>query len=187
MSCPIGWARCLIPGFATLSLAIGLGGCGEDSNSSASPATDASIATSGKAAQPVVNRDLKTFDVCERVPAAEVAVVLDSIPEQTTATATMNTYSTDCTYTVHRDESTRNYAIVFVYAPEWWDASTAGNIEKIDDLGDEAYLKSESLGGFTSVNILVKNDMMLETRAETPRQARELAILALRRLTGADK
>ena len=126
--------------------------------------------------------------MCARLPTAEVAKILDSTPEQISASATMTTYSSDCTYTVQRDESTRNYAIdVFVYAPEWWDTSAAGTIEKIDGLGDEAYLENESQGSSTTIKVLVKGDMMIDVRAESPQQARELAPLALERLTGADR
>ncbi len=180
------WVRCLTPGFAALILAIGLGGCGQES-SNMPAASDTGTRTTATTARSVDTRDLKTFDVCARVPTADVAIILDSIPEQTSATATMTTYSSDCTYTVQRDESTRNYAIVFVYAPEWWDPSAAGNIEKIDGLGDEAYLEDESQGSSTTIKVLVKGDMMIDVRAESPEQARKLTLLALRRLTGAER
>jgi len=72
-------------------------------------------------------------------------------------------------------------------APRWWDTSAAGNVEKIDGLGDEAYLESENQGGSTTVRVLVKGDMMFDVRTESPQQARELALLAFRRLTGADR
>ncbi|MCU7877714.1 MAG: hypothetical protein KZQ84_13100, partial [Candidatus Thiodiazotropha sp. (ex Lucinoma borealis)] len=54
----------------------------------------------------------------------------------------------------------------------------------IEGLGDEAYLEKESSGSFKKINVLVKGDFMLDTRANTLEEARGLTELALKRLTG---
>lgn len=108
----------------------GLGGCSQESSSTA-PASKQGKTTSAQTAPPTVKRDLKSFDVCARVPAAAVAGILASTPERITGEATMTAYASDCTYTIRRDEGAKDYAMVWLYAPEMWDPSAAGKIEKI--------------------------------------------------------
>ena len=167
---------------AALIVAAGLGACSQESSSTA-PASNQGKATSAQTAPPTVKRDLKSFDVCARVPAATVAGILASTPERITGQATMTTYASDCTYTIRRDEGAKDYAMVWLYAPEMWDPSAAGKIEKIEGLGDAAYLEKEGSGSFRTVMVLVKGNFVLDARADTPEQARELAKLALKRLT----
>ena len=60
----------------------------------------------------------------------------------------------------------------------------AVEIEKIDGLGNDAYLEKESAGPFKKIKVLVMDDLMLDARANSAEQARGLAELALERLTG---
>ena len=55
---------------------------------------------------------------------------------------------------------------------------------EIEGLGDDAYLEKGSIGSFNKINVLVEGDFMLDTRANSPEQARGPAELALERLSG---
>lgn len=127
-------------------------------------------------------RDLSALDVCARLPVAAVAEIMDSTAERTSGQATMTTHATDCTYTIERGEGARDYVMVWLYAPEMWAPAMAGEDEEIAGLGDEAYLTQGS-GSFKRVHVLLKGHFMLDTRADSPVQARKLAELALKRLT----
>lgn len=172
----------LITGLATMILIAGLGACSQDPNSTTA-AKNANKAAATNSAPPAKKRDLSTFDVCAQVPAAAVAGIMGSTPEQTSGKATMRTYASDCTYTIQRGEGVRDYAIVWVYAPEMWMPASASTDEKIAGLGDDAYFTQGS-GSFKTVHVLVKGDFMLDTRADSAEQARKLAELAFKRLTG---
>ena len=170
---------------ALLLAAILLVGCGDgsqDSNSNAAAKTP-NKAASTPSAPPGEERDLSALDVCARLTIAAVAEIMGSTAERTSGKATMATHATDCTYTIERDEGARDYAMVWLYAPQMWEPATAGEDEEITGLGDEAYLTQGS-GSFQRVHVLVKDDFMLDTRADSPEQARKLAELAIERLTG---
>ncbi|MCU7883696.1 MAG: hypothetical protein KZQ82_05795 [Candidatus Thiodiazotropha sp. (ex Lucinoma annulata)] len=161
----------------------GLNGCSQQSNNTTS--TESQGKENHRAqTQTVAKRDLSSFDVCVRLPATDVAGVLGSTPDQTTAKATMLSYASDCTYTIELGDGMKNYAIIFIYSPEMWAPTMAGEIKMIEGLGDEAYLEKESSGSFKKINVLVKGDFMLDTRANTLEEARGLTELALKRLTG---
>lgn len=170
---------------APLLVAILLVGCGSGSQDSSSTAGAKTPNEAGPtpSAAPGGMRDLSAFDVCARLPVAAVAEIMGSTPERTSGKATMTTHATDCTFTVERGEGAKEYAMVWIYAPEMWAPATAGEDEEIDGLGDEAYMTQGS-GSFKRVHVLVKGDFMLDTRADSPVQARNLAELTLERLTG---
>ncbi|MCU7890711.1 MAG: hypothetical protein KZQ78_03480 [Candidatus Thiodiazotropha sp. (ex Ustalcina ferruginea)] len=172
-------AICLVVALLTA----GLDGCSQQSNNTAS--TESQSKENHRAqTQTVAKRDLSSFDVCVRLPATDVAGVLGSTPGQTSTKATMLSYASDCTYTIELGDGMKNYAMIWIYSPEMWAPSMAGEIEKIEGLGNEAYLEKESIGSFEKINVLVKGDFMLDTRANTQEEARGLAELALKRLTG---
>jgi hypothetical protein len=123
--------------------------------------------------------DLTTLDVCAMVPAADVAAIMGATAAQTTGGATMGSFAADCTYTVERGDSVRDYAMVFVYPPTLWDPSSASGAQPIAGLGDEAY--ADKPFSFDQVNVLV-NGVFLQTRGNSPEEARKLADLAVGRL-----
>jgi hypothetical protein len=123
--------------------------------------------------------DLTTFDVCTMVPAADVAAIMGATAAQTTGEATMGSFAADCTYTVERGDNVRDYAMVFVYPPTHWDPSSATGAQPIADLGDEAY--ADKPFSFDQVNVLVQG-AFLQTRGNSPAEARKLADLAVARL-----
>jgi hypothetical protein len=129
-------------------------------------------------AQPAAKRDLSTFDVCARLPAA--AAVLGSTPDQTSAKTTMSAYTANCTYTIEHGDGATSYAMIWLYSHEMWNPAIAGDVEKIEGLGDDAYLGT--IGTANSIHVLVAGDFMLDARADTPEQARGLAEVALEQL-----
>jgi hypothetical protein len=123
--------------------------------------------------------DLTTLDVCAMVPAADVAAIMGATAAQTTGGATMGSFAADCTYTVERGDSMRDYAMVFVYPPAHWDPSSASAAQPIAGLGDEAY--GDKPFSFDQVSVLV-NGAFLQTRGNSPEEARKLADLTVARL-----
>ena len=177
--------RHLVTGLAAVLLSAWLSACGQESNSTADVESQGQAAPAkAERTTPLVKRDLSTFDICTRVPAADVAGILGATSERTSAKATMLSYATDCTYTIDRGEGTKDYVMIWLYAPEMWAPTMAGEIEKIGGLGDDAYLEKGSAGTFSKVNVLVEGDFMLDARANSPEEARKLAELALERLAG---
>ena len=185
---PIQTPRHLISGFLAVLLAMLVSACGQESNNTTGTEVQGAAApakaerTTG--AQPAVQRNLSTFDLCARLPAADVAGILGATPERTSAKATMMSYATDCTYAIERGDGMKDYAMIFLYSPQMWDPGSIGDFEKIKGLGDDAYLEKEGLGSFKRIHVLVKGDFMLDARADSVEQARGLAELALERLAG---
>ncbi|MCU7878880.1 MAG: hypothetical protein KZQ84_19150 [Candidatus Thiodiazotropha sp. (ex Lucinoma borealis)] len=109
-------------------LTAGLNGCSQQSNNTAS--TEGQTKEKHRAqTQTVTTRDLSSFDVCVRLPATDVAGILGSTPDQTLAKATMLSYASDCTYTIELGDGMKNHAIIFIYSPEMWAPTMAGEIE----------------------------------------------------------
>lgn len=106
-------------------------------------------------------------------------MVLDRDPGSGIAEATVKKWVTDCTYTFRRNDS-NDYFMVSAYSPELWAPEVDTEAEKITGLGDAAYLTSS--GTSAKIMVLVEGDVFLDTRADTPEQARRLAELALERL-----
>ena len=180
---PIRKLHPLIVGLTTVLLVAGLNACGQEpNNADSTESPDKADRTTP--ARPAAKRDLSTFDVCERVPAADVAGILGSTPDRTSAEATMMASATDCTYTIKLGDGMNDYAMVWLYSPMMWDPTMASEAEKIKGLGDDAYLDKGSIGSSSTIYVLVKGDFMLDARANSPERARELAKLALERLAG---
>ena len=180
---PIRTPHHLIAGLAAVLLAAGLSACSQEPNNTDSKESQGEAARTTPA-RPTVKRDLSTFDICARVPAADVAGILGSTPDRISAKATMLSYAADCTYTIERGDGMKDYAMVWLYSPQMWAPTMAGEVEKIEGLGDDAYLEKGSIDTFNKINVLVEGDFMLDTRANSLEQARGLAELALERLSG---
>lgn len=173
---------------SVLLLATSLSACGADPNSAAADgASNAAVAgdASAAGAQPAAARDLTTFDVCARLPAADVASILGASPDQVLGEATMGTVASDCTYTVERGDQGRDYAMIWIYSPLMWDPSVIEPGTTIEGLGDSAYRTKTAGGGMDQVMVRVEGDFVLDARANSPAQAQQLAELAVGRLTGA--
>ncbi|MCU7811188.1 MAG: hypothetical protein KZQ77_08115 [Candidatus Thiodiazotropha sp. (ex Notomyrtea botanica)] len=172
-----------ITGLMAILLITGFCACSKEPESTDSTKSQGTANRTAQS-QPAAQRDLSTFDVCAQVPTVDVAGVLGAAPSRISADATMQSYASDCTYTIMRDDGSKGYAMVWLYSPNMWDPTAAGEIEKISGLGDDAYLEKNSSGAFNRILILVEGNFMLDSRAGSREQARGLAELALKRLTG---
>jgi hypothetical protein len=169
----------------TLLLVASLSACGADQNNAAADgASNTAVDATAAGAEPAAERDLTTFDVCARLPAADVASILDASPDQVVGEATMGTIASDCTYTVERGDQVRAYAMIWIYSPLMWDPSDIQPGTTIEGLGDSAYRTKTAGGGMDQVMVRVEGDFVLDARADSPEQAQQLAELAVGRLTG---
>jgi hypothetical protein len=94
----------------------------------------------------------------------------------------MGQWAADCTYSFGRGDGSSDYAMIWAYPPELWAPEAKGEIEHVAGLGDGAFLSTT--GSFAQMNVLLEGDLYLDTRANTPEQARAVAMLAVERLAG---
>lgn len=127
-------------------------------------------------------RGVGAIDVCAHVPLTAVARVLDRDATRGVAQATMGQWAADCTYTFEHDAS-NEYAMVWVYPPGLWAPEADGEAERIEGLGDGAFLSRTA--SFARVHVLLEGDVYIDTRAGNPEAARGLAELAIERLARA--
>ena len=172
---------------AVLALAVSCLACGparESDPGSASQTADPSSNDSEVSITPSggSSRDFETFDICSLVPVAEVAEILGHEQATGSANATMGQHASDCSYSFERGDGSSDYAMIWAYPPELWAPEMKDDTEEISGLGAEA--NSSMTGSFHQVNVLVKGDVYIDTRANTPEQARAMAELALARLVG---
>lgn len=181
-----GWLSARVGFLLLVGLATACGGSQNAGSAEDAAATspESSIAGSAEpsapAGQDVSAIDVSAIDVCEKIPAAAVATILGSTPENTSGKATMGKYASDCTYTLDTGQGMHSYAIVFVYPPALWSGPDA-DATVVEGLGDAAYLEQDA--AFARLHVLA-GSLFIDARADKPEQARALAELALERLGG---
>jgi len=147
------------------------------------PATDEAAAI--QVSEPVgesAARDVTTFDVCELVPAAEVAVALGGTPgaHPPNGQAYPGAES-ECWYEVSHGSGRMPEVVgIFLYPPAFFDDMKEDGATDIPGLGDVAFHSPRT--DIATVVVLERGVGVIDARAGTPEHAKAVAELTLGKL-----
>jgi hypothetical protein len=149
----------------------------------------------GKAASPrSSSRDLSSVDVCQLVPEALVAQMLNNELRLPATRQDMGPTQQGCTYWLGMAEKgTFEYVHIYLTSPESFEPLEAAlktdkdlgqdvTGEILTGLGDVAYAVHNKTTKDTSVHVLRRGDVCVEVKANTLAHARKLAETVLQRL-----
>jgi hypothetical protein len=169
-----------------LSIGIaGLAACGgQDAPEPAKPPSQTETTDVSTPPASGARRDINSLDICDWIPAADVADVLGGVPKGEPVGTTITGLGTQCLYTVLIDGESLD-ARISMSPPDFWDAEIGESARTLAGLGDSAYATLTDAGVNGEVHdiyVLKRNEAEINVSSNTLERARALAEFVLSKL-----